>query len=93
MLLAIQVEIIMSANNIGELSSRTKFIIILFGMEVKLVSHPQSPLFSYSYSLIGIREHIKKRPPLASTEKVQQYVKVGYRLVFLLLILLISPGF
>ncbi|XP_052734059.1 uncharacterized protein LOC108346156 isoform X2 [Vigna angularis] len=27
------------------------------------------------YSLIGIREHIKKRPPLASTEKVQQYVK------------------
>ncbi|XP_024628393.1 anthranilate phosphoribosyltransferase isoform X2 [Medicago truncatula] len=27
------------------------------------------------YSLIGIREHIKKRPPLATTEKVQQYVK------------------
>ncbi|XP_028769365.1 uncharacterized protein LOC114726819 [Neltuma alba] len=27
------------------------------------------------YSLIGIREHIKKRPPLATTEKVQQLVK------------------
>lgn len=30
-----------------------------------------------SYSLLGIREHIKKRPPLATTEKVQQLVKVG----------------
>nr|XP_007153776.1 hypothetical protein PHAVU_003G064000g [Phaseolus vulgaris]ESW25770.1 hypothetical protein PHAVU_003G064000g [Phaseolus vulgaris] len=30
-----------------------------------------------NYSLIGIREHIKKRPPLASTEKVQQYVKAS----------------
>lgn len=29
------------------------------------------------YSLIGIREHIKKRPPLATTEKVQQYVKAS----------------
>ncbi|WVZ23436.1 hypothetical protein V8G54_001980 [Vigna mungo] len=29
------------------------------------------------YSLIGIREHIKKRPPLASTEKIQQYVKAS----------------
>ncbi|KAH1239067.1 hypothetical protein GmHk_08G023589 [Glycine max] len=28
------------------------------------------------YSLIKIREHIKKRPPLATTEKVQQYVKL-----------------
>ncbi|XP_050206860.1 uncharacterized protein LOC126656358 [Mercurialis annua] len=27
------------------------------------------------YSLIGLREHIKKRPPLATTEKVQQYVR------------------
>ncbi|PON44884.1 Pyrimidine-nucleoside phosphorylase, bacterial/eukaryotic [Parasponia andersonii] len=27
------------------------------------------------YSLIRLREHIKKRPPLATTEKVQQYVK------------------
>ncbi|KAK7250595.1 hypothetical protein RIF29_33123 [Crotalaria pallida] len=27
------------------------------------------------YSLIKIREHIKKRPPLATTEKVQQFVK------------------
>ncbi|KAI4328185.1 hypothetical protein L6164_020562 [Bauhinia variegata] len=27
------------------------------------------------HSLIGIREHIKKRPPLATTEKVQQFVK------------------
>ena len=30
------------------------------------------------YSLIGLREHIKKRPPLATTEKVQQFVKVGH---------------
>ncbi|XP_045833329.1 anthranilate phosphoribosyltransferase isoform X2 [Trifolium pratense] len=29
------------------------------------------------YSLIGIREHIKKRPPLATTEKVQQYIKAS----------------
>ncbi|KAL2343071.1 hypothetical protein Fmac_004356 [Flemingia macrophylla] len=29
------------------------------------------------YSLIRIREHIKKRPPLATTEKVQQYVKAS----------------
>lgn len=34
-------------------------------------------IFFSRYSLIGIREHIKKRPPLATTEKVQQYVKVG----------------
>ncbi|KAF2286715.1 hypothetical protein GH714_023886 [Hevea brasiliensis] len=27
------------------------------------------------YSLIGLREHIKKRPPLATTEKVQQFVR------------------
>ncbi|KAL0539026.1 hypothetical protein IC582_023200 [Cucumis melo] len=27
------------------------------------------------YSLVGLREHIKKRPPLATTEKVQQFVK------------------
>ncbi|KAL5552827.1 hypothetical protein UlMin_040228 [Ulmus minor] len=27
------------------------------------------------YSLIKLREHIKKRPPLATTEKVQQFVK------------------
>ncbi|KAK6930981.1 hypothetical protein RJ641_002774 [Dillenia turbinata] len=27
------------------------------------------------YSLIGLREHIKKRPPLATTEKVQQLVR------------------
>ncbi|XP_057857036.2 uncharacterized protein LOC131066316 isoform X2 [Cryptomeria japonica] len=27
------------------------------------------------YSLIGLREHIKKRPPIATTEKVQQFVK------------------
>ncbi|CAN8235719.1 unnamed protein product [Cochlearia groenlandica] len=27
------------------------------------------------YSLIGMREHIKKRPPLATTEKVQQFVR------------------
>ncbi|XP_027346740.1 uncharacterized protein LOC113858341 [Abrus precatorius] len=29
------------------------------------------------YSLIRIREHIKKRPPLATTEKIQQYVKAS----------------
>ncbi|GAB2280500.1 hypothetical protein Dimus_015127 [Dionaea muscipula] len=27
------------------------------------------------YSLIGLREHIKKRPPLATSEKVQQFVR------------------
>ncbi|CAL2231228.1 unnamed protein product [Prunus armeniaca] len=27
------------------------------------------------YSLVKLREHIKKRPPLATTEKVQQFVK------------------
>ncbi|KAK5837450.1 hypothetical protein PVK06_013260 [Gossypium arboreum] len=27
------------------------------------------------YSLIGLREHIKKRPPLATTEKVQQFIR------------------
>uniref|UniRef100_A0A0D9VBT7 Anthranilate phosphoribosyltransferase n=1 Tax=Leersia perrieri TaxID=77586 RepID=A0A0D9VBT7_9ORYZ len=27
------------------------------------------------YSIIGLREHIKKRPPLATSEKVQQFVK------------------
>ncbi|RZR95891.1 hypothetical protein BHM03_00024800 [Ensete ventricosum] len=29
------------------------------------------------YSLIGLREHIKKRPPLATAEKVQQFVRVS----------------
>lgn len=28
------------------------------------------------YSLVGLREHIKKRPPLATTEKVQQLIRV-----------------
>ncbi|KAG6654979.1 hypothetical protein I3843_05G164300 [Carya illinoinensis] len=27
------------------------------------------------YSLTGLREHIKKRPPIATTEKVQQFIK------------------
>ncbi|XP_031501118.1 uncharacterized protein LOC116264839 isoform X1 [Nymphaea colorata] len=27
------------------------------------------------YSLVGLREHIKKRPPIATSEKVQQYVR------------------
>ncbi|CAO2829322.1 unnamed protein product [Amaranthus hypochondriacus] len=27
------------------------------------------------YSLVGMREHIKKRPPLATSEKVQQFVR------------------
>ncbi|CAN1152254.1 Anthranilate phosphoribosyltransferase [Linum perenne] len=31
------------------------------------------------YSLIGLREHIKKRPPLATTEKVQQLVRAKGR--------------
>ncbi|KAK3416756.1 hypothetical protein EUGRSUZ_H02516 [Eucalyptus grandis] len=31
------------------------------------------------YSLIGLREHIKKRPPLATSEKVQQYVRATGR--------------
>lgn len=31
------------------------------------------------YSLIGLREHIKKRPPLATAEKVQQYVRARGR--------------
>ncbi|KAK4741427.1 hypothetical protein SAY87_025015 [Trapa incisa] len=31
------------------------------------------------YSLIGLREHIKKRPPLATTEKVQQLVRARGR--------------
>ncbi|KAG6516548.1 anthranilate phosphoribosyltransferase-like [Zingiber officinale] len=31
------------------------------------------------YSLIGLREHIKKRPPLATTEKVQQFVRAKGR--------------
>lgn len=31
------------------------------------------------YSLIGLREHIKKRPPLATTEKVQQIVRARGR--------------
>ncbi|KAK8665151.1 hypothetical protein V6N13_005325 [Hibiscus sabdariffa] len=31
------------------------------------------------YSLIGLREHIKKRPPLATTEKVQQFIRAKGR--------------
>ncbi|KAK9275995.1 hypothetical protein L1049_005526 [Liquidambar formosana] len=31
------------------------------------------------YSLIGLREHIKKRPPLATSEKVQQFVRASGR--------------
>ncbi|KAI3435180.1 uncharacterized protein J3R85_006417 [Psidium guajava] len=31
------------------------------------------------YSLIGLREHIKKRPPLATSEKVQQFVRATGR--------------
>ncbi|KAH7298743.1 hypothetical protein KP509_25G057500 [Ceratopteris richardii] len=31
------------------------------------------------YSLLHVREHIKKRPPLATTEKVQQFVKATGR--------------
>eukprot|EP00268_Persea_americana_P054060 TRINITY_DN6164_c0_g1_i8.p1 TRINITY_DN6164_c0_g1~~TRINITY_DN6164_c0_g1_i8.p1 ORF type:complete len:592 (-),score=110.79 TRINITY_DN6164_c0_g1_i8:138-1913(-) len=31
------------------------------------------------YSLVGLREHIKKRPPLATTEKVQQFVRATGR--------------
>ncbi|WVZ78009.1 hypothetical protein U9M48_025790 [Paspalum notatum var. saurae] len=31
------------------------------------------------YSIIGLREHIKKRPPLATSEKVQQFVRAQGR--------------
>ncbi|RLN09353.1 anthranilate phosphoribosyltransferase [Panicum miliaceum] len=31
------------------------------------------------YSIIGLREHIKKRPPLATSEKVQQFVRARGR--------------
>ncbi|CAK9173747.1 unnamed protein product [Ilex paraguariensis] len=31
------------------------------------------------YSLIGLREHIKKRPPLATAEKVQQFLRARGR--------------
>lgn len=31
------------------------------------------------YSLVDLREHIKKRPPIATTEKVQQYIKATGR--------------
>ncbi|XP_042497694.1 anthranilate phosphoribosyltransferase [Macadamia integrifolia] len=31
------------------------------------------------FSLIGLREHIKKRPPLATSEKVQQFVRARGR--------------
>ncbi|KAL9420861.1 hypothetical protein AB3S75_038432 [Citrus x aurantiifolia] len=31
------------------------------------------------YSLIGLREHIKKRPPVATSEKVQQFVRAQGR--------------
>lgn len=30
------------------------------------------------HSIIGLREHIKKRPPLATSEKVQQFVRVSH---------------
>lgn len=33
----------------------------------------------FLHSLIGLREHIKKRPPIATTEKVQRYVKATGR--------------
>jgi hypothetical protein len=31
------------------------------------------------YSLVDLREHIKKRPPIATTEKVQHYIKATGR--------------
>lgn len=36
------------------------------------------------YSLVDLREHIKKRPPIATTEKVQHYLKVLINLALLL---------
>ncbi|XP_057984946.1 uncharacterized protein LOC110645907 isoform X2 [Hevea brasiliensis] len=36
-------------------------------------------LYEIQYSLIGLREHMKKRPPLATTEKVQQFVRARGR--------------
>lgn len=31
------------------------------------------------YSMVGLREHIKKRPPLATSEKVQQFIRARGR--------------
>ncbi|KAL6629781.1 hypothetical protein ACP70R_029546 [Stipagrostis hirtigluma subsp. patula] len=35
--------------------------------------------YSCRHSIIGLREHIKKRPPLATSEKVQQFVRARGR--------------
>lgn len=37
-------------------------------------------MWEYRYSLVDLREHIKKRPPIATTEKVQHYIKVSFLL-------------
>ncbi|KAL0297012.1 UNVERIFIED_CONTAM: hypothetical protein Sradi_6753300 [Sesamum radiatum] len=44
-------------------------------LEVSLLNQTPAPTSVNRYSLIGVREHIKKRPPLATTEKVQQFVR------------------
>lgn len=43
--------------------------------EVGLAYVSQREAHPSLYSLIGLREHIKKRPPLATAEKVQQFVR------------------
>ncbi|KAJ7943688.1 putative anthranilate phosphoribosyltransferase [Quillaja saponaria] len=48
---------------------------LLEGDEVGFAYISQREARPSLYSLIGLREHIKKRPPLATTEKVQQFVK------------------
>ncbi|KAK7317644.1 hypothetical protein RJT34_02055 [Clitoria ternatea] len=45
--------------------------------EVGFAYVSQREAYPSLYSLIRIREHIKKRPPLATTEKIQQYVKAS----------------
>ncbi|KAI3452689.1 hypothetical protein Pfo_009353 [Paulownia fortunei] len=56
----------------------------LTSMQAKMLLEDEDVGFAYIsqreaqpslYSLIGLREHIKKRPPLATTEKVQQFVR------------------
>lgn len=55
------------SNFIHPLSDQIMFFVFLFHF---------FPLYC-RFSLVGLREHIKKRPPLATSEKVQQFVRVG----------------
>ncbi|KAG5520811.1 hypothetical protein RHGRI_033399 [Rhododendron griersonianum] len=47
-------------------------------MYVNITNFFSLPTF-FLYSLIGLREHIKKRPPVATSEKVQQFVRARGR--------------